>query len=502
MLRILAILPLLTAVGATASGNPETVAERSQAAALAVIQRAVEANGGEEAIRAIEALGVRRQGRTWPRLQMPTVAPPYEGGTQMEDLLVDLAGNRLRLEQREEGAGFLSHHTIILAGARSVDYDHRIRTATQIPVGRGSEQQFVQYYRRFPGLLLRQALDRPHTLRYLGTSDHEGRPHDVVTFVMADTQQVALYIDAASSLIAKYELIYLDSIAGYQANEILFGDYHRVGRYQVPRSWRNRLAGEQTSDYRLEIEVNPAITDRTFEASHADYLQVAPEPSPLPRETDQLAEGVHLIRNFAGPNQNTLAVGFADHVVAVEAPGTPDGADAVIARIRELFPGKPIRYIVVTHHHGDHIGGLRSYIAEGATVITTAANRPLIEAVAAAPRRDRLGRDPRKPEFLLVENGHRVLEDATRRLELIDVGPNPHAREMLIAWLPAERVVFQGDLFYFPYNDAPSGPAQDSTLAFADALGKLKLPVDRIAGVHGRIATKKVLQEAVESARR
>jgi glyoxylase-like metal-dependent hydrolase (beta-lactamase superfamily II) len=221
-------------------------------------------------------------------------------------------------------------------------------------------------------------------------------------------------------------------------------------------------------------------------------------PTNLEETVDQLGAGVYVIRNVAGQNQNTLAVGFGDYVAAVEAPGSSDGADAVIKRIKELFPGKPIRYVAMTHHHGDHIGGMRSFIAEGAAVITTAANRQVIEEMAAAKQVDLLARNPRKPEFLLLENGRRVLEDGTRRLELIDIGPNPHAQEMVIAWLPAEKVVFQGDLFFVPNNDAPFGPPQPSTVAFAKKLKELKLPVARVASVHGATATIEQFREATE----
>jgi hypothetical protein len=80
---------------------------------------------------------------------------------------------------------------------------------------------------------------------------------------------------------------------------------------------------------------------------------------------------------------------------------------------------------------------------------------------------------------------------------VIDIGPNPHAREMLIAYLPKERIVFQGDLFSLPYNDAPVGPPQESTISFARKAKEKGLVIDQIAGVHGRTGTGAEFQRAV-----
>jgi glyoxylase-like metal-dependent hydrolase (beta-lactamase superfamily II) len=497
-MRFAILAGLAVSIAASAADNPETMTERSQTQARAVLDRAVEANGGAEALRAVKVLRLHLQGETFPRLQMTTPAPPFEGGSFDEVLLIDLENNRLRLEQKAGGFGFDGDNTIAIVGGKGNNYDNRARTITPIPAEQATQQQFVQYHRRLPNLLLRQALDRANSLRYLGEEQFDGRRHEVVTFVMPDTQQVALYVDAATGLVSKYELIFVDSLTGVEASEIIFGDYQKIGNYQVPRRWTNRLAGEEQTRYSVRAEFNPAISDDSFQVKVAGYQEVQPVPTRLEESVDKLGDGVHVIRNVAGQNQNTLAVEFSDHVVAVEAPGSSDGADAVIKRIKELVPGKPIRYVAMTHHHGDHIGGMRSFIAEGATVITTAANRPVIEAMAAAKQSDRLAREPRAPRFLLLENGKRVLEDGTRRLELIDIGPNPHAREMVIAWLPAEKVVFQGDLFFVPNNDAPFGPPQPSTVSFAKKLKELGLPATRIASVHGATATIEQFRGATE----
>jgi hypothetical protein len=100
----------------------------------------------------------------------------------------------------------------------------------------------------------------------------------------------------------------------------------------------------------------------------------------------------------------------------------------------------------------------------------------------------------------MIEGDRRVLTDGTRTLELIDIGPNPHAREMVIAWLPVERVVFQGDLFFVPANDAPFGPPQATTVSFAKKLKELGLPVARIASVHGKTATIDQFRSATAAA--
>ena len=481
-------LVLLIAFSASAD-NPETLTERSQSRARAVLDTAVTAIGGADALQSIDAVRIQLSGDLWPRLQMTTPEPPFEKGRFDETLLFDLKNNRVSVEQRNDGQGFTGHNRTIIKGGEGTNYDLRARVATPIPAAQTTGQQFVQYYRRIPNLLLRQALNNANSLRHLGKDQFENREHDVITFVMPDTQQVALYVDGKSGLISKYELIFTDALTGEDAAEIIFSDYTTSGKLKVPQKWTWRIAGDVQARYDVKAEFNPSISDSSFAMADAGFQKVDAPPATLEANVERLADGVYVIQNVAGNNQNTLAVEFRDHILAVEAPGTSAGADNVIRRIKETIPNKPIRYIAMTHHHGDHIGGLRSFIAEGATVVTTRANQKTVEIMAAAPQNDRLAKTPRKPEFALIEKGRRVFTDGTRTVELIDIGPNPHAREMVVAYLPNERIVFQGDLFGLPNNNAPFGPPQSSTLAFAASLKEKGLKVDRIAAVHGRTAT-------------
>ena len=145
-----------------------------------------------------------------------------------------------------------------------------------------------------------------------------------------------------------------------------------------------------------------------------------------------------------GGSHHSLFVVFKDHVVVVEAPLNEERSLAVLAKIAETAPGKPVRYVVPTHYHFDHSGGLRTYIANGTTIVTTPGNRAFLERLAKAPktiRPDRLSREPRAP-VIETFTGKRVFDDGTRTLEVRDIGPNPHVTEAVIAYLPKEKAVF------------------------------------------------------------
>ncbi len=471
----------------------------AHANAQAALDRAVQALGGADALQKIEVVRLQLEGETWSRLQTRTPEPPFEAGKIELSLLLDLKQNRLLFSQHEIETGFVRDNTTLIKGGEGTIYNHRAGSFRSFPSPPSIPQQFAPHYRRLPHLLLRQALDRRDTVRSLGQATFEGKPQDVFTFVTTDEQQVAVYVDATSALVTKYETRIDDPLAGDVASEVIFEDYARVGATQVPRSLRLQEAGQLTQRSKLDIAIDPAVTDRSFAVTAAkNYTRVAPTPDSLPERIEQLADGVFVFHNVSAVSQNTLAVEFKDYIVAVEAPGSSEGADKVIARIKATIPGKPIRYVAATHHHGDHIGGLRSFIAEGATVITTVGTRKVVEQLVAAPHADRLAAQPRSPEFLMLEKGRRVLTDGSRTIELIDIGPHPHASEMVIAYLPQGAGRVPGRYVHHSQERCLERTACADTVSFAKKLEELGLNVDRIAGVHGRSATIEELRSALE----
>ena len=95
-----------------------------------------------------------------------------------------------------------------------------------------------------------------------------------------------------------------------------------------------------------------------------------------------------------------------------------------------------------------------------------------------------------------------MFSDGSQTLELHDIGPNPHAREMLVAYLPKQRILFQGDMFFSPFDGQALGFAQEATQHFAAKIRELGFSVEKLAGVHGKVGTMTELEQSLELAKR
>ena len=292
-----------------------------------------------------------------------------------------------------------------------------------------------------------------------------------------------------------------DPLEGDVVQETIFPGYRAVEKFMMPTGRQTRRGGDLIEDVKYtEVRFNTKPSDTAF-ARPEGFEEVPPNAPPPPTRETKLAEGVYLFESAA----NSLVVEFDAYVIVVEPYNGGRGPKPTINKAREMFPGKPVKYVVVTHHHDDHSGGLRSYVANDVTVVTTPANQRYFERMAASNFTllpDDQTRAPRKPLFEFVRDKRRVFTDGKQTLEIIDIGPSPHAAEMLVAYLPKEKLVFQGDLVNLPFTGKylPT-TVNDTTLHFFDWLTKSGLDIQRIAAVHGPSTTLEDLRAAVEKKR-
>jgi glyoxylase-like metal-dependent hydrolase (beta-lactamase superfamily II) len=230
-------------------------------------------------------------------------------------------------------------------------------------------------------------------------------------------------------------------------------------------------------------------------ANPADAASIAPAPAPaaggavgtpaMTVTSEKLGDGLYRLTTGAG-SYDSLIVEFADHLMMLEAGQSEARALAYVAHARTLVPGKPIRYVMNTHPHSDHTGGLPVLVAEGATIITHRNNEAFLERALNTPRtllNDTLARNPRKARIDALA-ATRVYSDGRRTVEIYHVAPVPHSNGLLIAYIPREKVLFQGD-FSLP---APGQPANGHVRALVPILEKLNLDFDRYINVHAPAA--------------
>jgi glyoxylase-like metal-dependent hydrolase (beta-lactamase superfamily II) len=220
--------------------------------------------------------------------------------------------------------------------------------------------------------------------------------------------------------------------------------------------------------------------------------------APPTATVERLAPGVFYVK---GGTHHSVAIDQRDHIVVVEAPQNEERSLAVIAKVKETIPNKPIRYVINTHHHFDHSGGLRTYVDEGATVVTHQMNQPYYEQAWAAPRTinpDRLAQSKKAAMFETFADKH-VLTDGKRSIEIYQLAGSGHNDAFAMIYLPTERILIEGDAYTPTAADAPPPTAPNPfSVNLFENIQRLKLNVRQIAALHGpRLATMADLRTAI-----
>lgn len=296
-------------------------------------------------------------------------------------------------------------------------------------------------------------------------------------------QPVTLTFDA-QNLVEKVSYLVDNPVLGDTPIELSFSGYKDFDGVKFPTHIVEKTDGYPTIDVTIRtVRINPSVTLPPEPARPAAAAPAAPPPSVQPRK---LAEGVwHLIASGYG----SIAVEFRDHVVMFEGPIDDARTAAVNEWVRREIPSKPIKYLVNTHTHFDHAGGVRAYVAEGVTIVTHEMNKAYLEKVWTRPRTlrpDRLVREPKAPVWDAMTE-KKVMTDGTRTLELHQIKDNGHYPYILMGYLPAERILLYGDMYNPPAGNDPRDLARTNEYAnnLYENIQRLKLDVQTIAPIHG-----------------
>jgi glyoxylase-like metal-dependent hydrolase (beta-lactamase superfamily II) len=271
-------------------------------------------------------------------------------------------------------------------------------------------------------------------------------------------------------------------ILGDMSVETTFSNYKDYAGVKFPTRIVQRQGGHPTLDVTI-ADVRPNAG--TVGLASTGGRGPAPAPS-MKTDLEKIADGVWFL---TGGAPMSVLVEFSDHVVVIEAPQDDARTEATIAAVKRAMPAKPIRYVVNTHHHFDHSGGLRGYVAEGIPILTHEKNKPYFEQIFRSPftlEPDRLARSPRPPVIETV-GARRVLRDDSMTMELYLLQGNLHAETLLVAYLPKQKLLVQADAFHPRPGAAPLASPPPFTVNLVQNIRRLKLDVERVVHVHGGI---------------
>jgi glyoxylase-like metal-dependent hydrolase (beta-lactamase superfamily II) len=480
------------------------------------LDQALSALGGLERLRNLNSLYFKGKGSEFRSADLQGPDPSTPTRTFHEETTAVIPAEQKILYEQRTGRhdGSFRWRRWMYAGEERTIVDHQDDLISQLRRDPAAATERARMARSIPHLLLLEAATQRTSLRWLGQQNYSGKPHDVIGVPLPDSKTVlTLFFAADTHLLSKYEYTMDFPGLGDTTVEFIYNSYRRDEKLGwAPAGYKILLSGKLYREVEFtEVEADSRKASAAFEVS----AQMSSYLMPV-GEATEVAKGVYI---FLTGGLNPMFVEFKDFILAVEAPaqhptlervpadaqaGSDQVSERFIQKIKEKIPNKPIRYLAVTHFHSDHAGGARAFWAEGATVLTTPGNKDYFERLAAARYTvipDRFSRQPRPAKIETFDRKH-VITDGERTVELISTGASPHSTENVVVYLPQEKILFQGDLFYysglaaFPAKD----PSRDRVMKFfGDWLIRNKLEPARIYGFHDRgFATMKQVRQILD----
>jgi len=382
----------------------------------------------------------------------------------------------------------------------SGNYAWDMQGTTVVPAPADAEQRQLEIWLTPHGCLKAALAPGANPIAVTRNEQGKGRIR-AVSFMALGKYRVQCAIND-QNLVERIQTYFPNPVVGDLYYELVLTDYRDFGGVMFPTTFHahhdldDDLEGEGINVSGGHNSFGLTVSNVQVNVNGAalivpDAVRQATVP-PVRVESQQVADGVWYL---GGGSHASVAVEFEDFITVIEAPLNEERSLAVIAEAKRLMPNKPIRYLVSTHHHWDHLGGLRAYVhQEGVTIVTHQSNHAYYaEVLWVRPwvlKPDRLALFP--PEevaegYTFESVGRKyVLTDGTKVMEIHHVQGLAHAQGMLMAYLPKEKIVVEADMFTPPEPNAPLPTTiTPASRTFYENVQRLNLDVTTIAPIHG-----------------
>jgi glyoxylase-like metal-dependent hydrolase (beta-lactamase superfamily II) len=323
------------------------------------------------------------------------------------------------------------------------------------------------------------------------TKTEGGKPVTTITIAVPGQLKMTGLVND-KNLVEKVEAWTTSPVVGDVLIETAYADYKDFGGLQFPTRITQKQGGFPT----LELTITEAKANVPLDLKVPDNVAAAN----VKVQPDKIADGVWYL---TGGTHHSVLVEMSDHLVVIEGPQDDARALAVIAEAKKLVANKPLKYVVNSHKHFDHSGGLAAFVADGVTVVTHQANKGFFEQSLAAPRTvqpDKLAQSGKKPVVEAFQEKH-VMSDGSRTIELHLIQGTNHDEGLILAYLPKEKLLIEADAYTpAPPNAAPPSQPNPNHVNLYDNIERLKLAIDQILPLHGRKVPLSELQKWIGKA--
>lgn len=484
------------------------------AAAQAVnnlVSDAVKALGGADALRALKTVSISGEAKYWePGQSKVAGGEPKHAEDVKFTITRDLASGMARTQwdrdhKYPEPALVIKYTEIASPTGGFVTDDKGAHTAM---AGARLATHLRELARTSPTLLLK-AMDNPKNVKLV--NQQIGKTSSCAVSFADGGNTFIISFDNATKLPAVIRTMDDDNVHGDAPFDAVLGDWKSVGNIKVAHSISMRINGVEVGKVTYtQVTANPTVAADTFAVPDAVKTALKrPAAGNVPHQwiirrlymsrfadTEQpfLPPGSRLslveltmgVQHTQGASGNNLIVEMDDHLVMFNSPYGEALSRMAIDLAKAKYPGKPIKYLVQTHHHMDHSGGMRTYVAEGATILVAAQtqayfNKALRTARTVANDEQQKARKPIR--IVGVKDQHVLKDKAGNEIRIYNI-KNPHSDGYLLGHVVKANVVFVTDLI------SPRGPVArtEGTLAVGEALKKHGITGATIAGGHGTTA--------------